>query len=133
VLSGSSSTPKRARENVQNQKPRLLIRLPFCRVAIDVAVATAVSWGMGTNRKRPPEAYASSSLFEQGIGHITLARFKTSGKTEIGVFLVDIYCLGVKDAFFTPLWRRQVSLHRARPKPGIHVDSRQSHRFPPGG
>lgn len=33
-----------------------------------------------------------------------VARFKTSGEAEVGVFLVDIHCLGVKNAFFTRLW-----------------------------
>ena len=50
--------------------------------------------------KRPAEAWCSPSLFENGFGHVIVARFKLSGEAEAGVFLVDVYCLGVKDAFF---------------------------------
>lgn len=50
---------------------------------------------------RPTEAYVSSNLFEAGIGHVAVARFRGSGDAEIGVFLLDTFCLGVKDAFFT--------------------------------
>jgi hypothetical protein len=32
---------------------------------------------------------------------VLVARFKATGEAECGVFLVDISCLGVKDAFFT--------------------------------
>ncbi len=50
---------------------------------------------------RPTEAYVSSNLFEAGIGHVAVARFRGSGDVEIGVFLLDTSCLGVKDAFYT--------------------------------
>ena len=50
---------------------------------------------------RPTEAYISSNLFDAGIGHVAVARFRGSGDAEIGVFLLDTYCLGIKDAFFT--------------------------------
>lgn len=58
---------------------------------------------MSTNPKRPPEAFISSELFKCGIGHVLVSRFKPEGRVEVGVFLVDVYCLGVKNAFFTLL------------------------------
>lgn len=54
-----------------------------------------------TTRKRPTEAYMFEALFEHGMGTIYISRFKGSGLVESGVFLVDMYCLGVKDAFFS--------------------------------
>lgn len=51
--------------------------------------------------KRPTEAWRSAKLFEVGIGHVIVARFKGSGEAEVGVFLLDVYCLGAKDAFFS--------------------------------
>jgi hypothetical protein len=56
---------------------------------------------METSTKRPAEAWISKSLFETGMGHVLIARFKASGDTEAGVFLIDAQCLGVKNAFFT--------------------------------
>jgi hypothetical protein len=34
------------------------------------------------------------------MGHVLVARFKNNGRVELGAFLVDVFCLGVKDAFF---------------------------------
>jgi len=50
--------------------------------------------------KRPPEAFMSANVFELGMGHVVLSRF-TSRDVESGVFLLDVGCLGVKDAFYT--------------------------------
>jgi len=50
--------------------------------------------------KRESEAFHSASLFEAGIGQVVVTRFKASGASETGVFLVDVYCLGVKNGFF---------------------------------
>lgn len=50
--------------------------------------------------KRSPEAFRSRGLFDKGIGHLTVARFKGDGRVECGIFLLDVYCLGVKNAFF---------------------------------
>jgi len=56
---------------------------------------------MNTESKRRRDAFMSENLFEQGIGHVVVSRFKPSGLVEVGVFLLDVYCLGVKNAFYT--------------------------------
>lgn len=48
---------------------------------------------------RPTEAFVSNNLFELGLGYVVLARFR-GGKAEAGGFLLDVHCLGVKNAFF---------------------------------
>lgn len=53
--------------------------------------------------KRPTTAWMSANLFQEGIGYVNIARFKASGEAEIGVFLLDVWCLGVKNAFFAKL------------------------------
>ena len=50
---------------------------------------------------RNPETYAASDLFETGLGEVVVCRFKNDGRVEAGIFLVDVFCLGVKNAFFT--------------------------------
>ncbi len=55
---------------------------------------------MNLTQKKATEAWRSSDLFTLGIGYIVIARYKASGEVETGVFLVDIFCLGVKDAFY---------------------------------
>ena len=53
--------------------------------------------------KRATEAFVSSALFELGTGSVILSRFKSDCRVESGVFLLDVYCLGVKDATFVRL------------------------------
>jgi hypothetical protein len=48
----------------------------------------------------PPKTFCAHNLFEIGKGHLVIARYKSEGRVEAGVFLLDVYCLGVKDAFF---------------------------------
>jgi hypothetical protein len=50
---------------------------------------------------RPTEAYVSANLFESGIGYVVVARFRGHGEMEAGVFMLDVFCLGAKDAFYT--------------------------------
>jgi hypothetical protein len=42
-------------------------------------------------------------LFENGIGILLLARHTPSGEFALGFFLLDVFCLGIKDASFQSL------------------------------
>lgn len=46
------------------------------------------------------EAYAEKHWEDQGLAHLLVARTREDGSTDYAVFLVDLFCLGVKDAFF---------------------------------
>jgi hypothetical protein len=54
--------------------------------------------------KRAPEAWQDEKIFDRGIGQVVIARFKANGDAEIGVFLLDVHALGVKNAFFKKLF-----------------------------
>lgn len=45
------------------------------------------------------EAYLTKDWKEHGIAHVVVARISDDTVAAVGVFLVDTYCLGVKDAF----------------------------------
>jgi hypothetical protein len=49
-----------------------------------------------------------SELFEIGIGHVVIGRELPSGLLACGFFLVDVFCLGVKDAHFGEMEPDQV-------------------------
>ncbi len=49
---------------------------------------------------RDPETYYSDELFETGLGDVVVCRFKNDGRIEAGIFLIDVFCLGVIDATF---------------------------------
>lgn len=46
------------------------------------------------------EALVSAELWKEGIGYLAIARQDGGGKLVFGVYLVDVQCLGVKDAFW---------------------------------
>ena len=50
--------------------------------------------------KHPPEPWRSAKLFDSGCGYLVVSRFKADGRVESGFFLLDVFCLGVKDAGF---------------------------------
>jgi hypothetical protein len=47
------------------------------------------------------ECLVPASLFEQGLGNLVFSRALPDGHIAISVFLLDMFCLGVKNAFFT--------------------------------
>ena len=62
------------------------------------------------------EAFWPSDLFTQGIGWVLAARFKAGGaRVEAGIFLLDVFCLGAKLAFYEDCdaadYRRRIRDH----------------------
>jgi len=47
------------------------------------------------------ECWITSSIYEEGMGHVVVSRMLTNGNIAFGGFLLDIYCLGVKDCFLS--------------------------------
>ena len=45
-------------------------------------------------------AVVGANLWNGGIGHLAIARRESEGQFVYSVFLVDVYCLGVKNAFW---------------------------------
>jgi hypothetical protein len=50
--------------------------------------------------KRSHDSLRSAKLFDLGSGYLVVSRFKADGRVEAGFFLLDVFCLGVKDAGF---------------------------------
>jgi len=45
------------------------------------------------------DVYVAASTFRVGTGHVAVCRTLGDGRFAVGVFLIDAYCLGVKDSF----------------------------------
>lgn len=45
------------------------------------------------------ECYRSADLFDQGIGYVVVAKQVPNGMVFASVFMIDVFCLGVKDCF----------------------------------
>lgn len=54
------------------------------------------------------------TIFQEGIGWVILARTLPSGTVGASFFLVDAWCLGIKDAFFRMLPHKQFEENLAR-------------------
>lgn len=54
----------------------------------------------GVERWPVVKSLVSSNLWKAGIGHLVIAREEGKGRLVYAVFLVDVYCLGVKNAFW---------------------------------
>jgi hypothetical protein len=46
------------------------------------------------------EALVGADLWRDGIGYLLIARQEAAGRLIFAVYLVDVYCLGVKNAFW---------------------------------
>lgn len=45
------------------------------------------------------ECYASRHLFDVGMGNVVISRLLPDGRIAMATFLLDVYCLGVKNVF----------------------------------
>ena len=57
---------------------------------------------------RLPQTFSQPNLCKLGIGTVVILRYKSGGRVEAGVFLLDVYCLGVKNAFFNQLYEGEL-------------------------
>ncbi len=58
---------------------------------------------MEAAKKTPTEAWLGHGVEKIGMGYVIVARFKADGEAEAAAFLLDMKCLGVKDAFLSRL------------------------------
>lgn len=67
--------------------------------------ARSQSDDIGSMLERSPinKCYAAQSLFDKGLGSVVVTRTIKPGVLAVGVFLVDAYCLGIKNAFITAI------------------------------
>jgi hypothetical protein len=81
-------------------------------------------------RQSPPathEALWPKDLFDQGIGWVIIARFRAKGqRVQVGVFLVDVFCLGAKLAVYEDCeledYHRRIREHYQASFPMIPVE-----------
>lgn len=68
------------------------------RRTIARAESSGIAGGMALASRWPVvQARVSATLWTQGIGYAVLVRRGPGGLTAMGLFLLDVYCLGVKD------------------------------------
>ncbi|HEV7223725.1 MAG TPA: hypothetical protein VGN42_13540 [Pirellulales bacterium] len=70
------------------------------------------------------DSFLPSLLWEQGIGNVVLARDVGGGDVAFASFLLDIYCLGVKDVFFEIVSREEYLRIREQMVRKIDIEKR---------
>ena len=53
----------------------------------------------------------TGSLFEGGLGTLVLARGPTTQYVALGTFLIDVFCLGIKDVMFEMVGAEELSMY----------------------
>lgn len=91
------------------QKQKKLLKKKQKRASVVKAVQT---WGNKTSALSCAayplhECVVSTNLFELGIGEIFISRRLPDGDLGISAFIVDVFCLGVKNAFFRVMAEEQ--------------------------
>ena len=59
------------------------------------------------------EALVPAKLFELGMGNLVFSRSLPDGRIALAVFLLDVFCLGVKNAFFAIVARDEYAKRRS--------------------
>ena len=60
------------------------------------------------------ECLVPEGLFERGIGNVFVSRKLPGGELAVAVFLVDVWCLGVKNALFRMMSRSEYNSNVSR-------------------
>jgi hypothetical protein len=89
---GARQQKRAAKQKAKRMAKRSVL---FRRSSTDptIRLRTAEKWPVLT-------AFAASELWKEGIGYLAIARQEPEGQLAIAAFLVDAYCLGVKNAFW---------------------------------
>ena len=59
------------------------------------------------------EALVPAKLFEVGVGNLVFSRLLPDGRIAMGAFLLDVYCLGVKNAFVAIVDKVEYAMRRS--------------------
>jgi len=60
------------------------------------------------------EVLVPAKLFEMGMGNLVFSRSLPDGRIALGAFLLDMFCLGVKNAFFAIVARDEYAKRLSR-------------------
>jgi len=67
------------------------------------------------------ECLVPAEIFDLGMGSVIISREMANGEIGFGVFLIDVFCLGVKDAFFSvrPQGEYENAIEEIRAREGL--------------
>jgi hypothetical protein len=90
---GAKQQKKAAKHKAKRARRRSSL---FLRTSLDPTVRLR-----GVSKLPVAQAFCVTELWTAGIGYLAIARQETESGLIYGVFLVDVFCLGVKDALWS--------------------------------
>ncbi len=90
-------TERGSRNGLRNKRPNGQRSVPSCKCAAstdpNIRLQAAEKWPVTA-------AVVSTNIWKSGLGSLAIARCESEGQLVFAVFLVDVHCLGVKNAFW---------------------------------
>lgn len=74
--------------------------------------------------------YISDNWLEMGMGNILVLREKPNGRFVVGGYLIDLYCLGLKDTFYAADMSTaeiELDLFKSRDEKFVPIDEDKAH------
>ncbi len=90
-----ASNPKNRQKKLAKKKKKRSLKKKILNAAKNLS-----SNGASYSQYPVYECLAPGSLFETGLGAVAFTRALPNGGIAVSLFLVDVYCLGVKNAMF---------------------------------
>jgi hypothetical protein len=88
---------------------------------------SAASWSMAVRATTAPihECLVPVDLFTRGIGNLVISRALADGRIAVAVFLLDVFCLGVKSALYAVVSRDEYARRVRTLSAGEHPQQMQ--------
>lgn len=97
-MAGSGLLKRRQLKALRRKKKKLVKKVPkaggFHKISPDRYVGCRIL-----------DSLVTDSIFDSGSGNVILARATPHGEVAVSAFVVDVFCLGVKEAFFAVMQR----------------------------
>lgn len=97
-MAGSGLMRRRQLKALRRKKKKLVKKVPkaagFHNISPDRYVGCRIL-----------DALVTDSIFDYGSGNVVLARATLHGEVAVSAFVLDVFCLGVKEAFFAVMRR----------------------------
>ncbi|SJM90196.1 conserved hypothetical protein [Crenothrix polyspora] len=86
----------------EQQRQKKLLKKKQKRAAVVKQVITSMTMDKAVAYAKYPihECLIPTNLFRSGLGEVIVARRVSNDKVAMGSFVIDVFCLGVKDALF---------------------------------
>jgi hypothetical protein len=128
----AASQSQRLRRAAQKESRRKAVVVEKRRAETGTMVGSQARQVLDAARAQFKTCVVAEDLFGDGIGWIVMARMLPSGGIAASFFLVDVWCLGVKDAFFVVMTQQKFDERMGasqKQQPVVNIDPSVAHKL----